>query len=108
MNEVGDILEQWFRTAGMTWSYAASLLSVTSTTLFNWRTGRALPHRRQAEQLATLVNRPDLVDIIERQRASERQARAAERAAAPPAESPSSATIRIPLPQRRPQSGGAA
>ncbi|MES2340016.1 MAG: hypothetical protein V4537_18130 [Pseudomonadota bacterium] len=68
MSELAAILEGYKRTSGYRWSYIARLLGVQPETVWHWRRGHSLPYPGKVEQLATLVNRPDLMHVVERDR----------------------------------------
>jgi len=76
--ELPAIIEAWKAETGYSWAYIARLLGVGSDTLDNWRKGRATPWASKAEHLASLIGKPELVHVVERDRVARLRAKRAE------------------------------
>ncbi len=74
------LLEAYQAKTGQRWSYLARLLGLQPETLWHWRRGHSLPWPGKTEQLAALLERPDLLHVVERDRMALSKYRAARRA----------------------------
>lgn len=92
MLELPGILEAYRSASGHRWSYIARMLGVQPETIWHWRRGKSLPWPGKVEHLATLLNRPDLMHVVER----DRMALRTQKASAPAQEHPTPRTLIMP------------
>lgn len=69
MAHLPDILSKFPADSGMSITYICGLLDISDETWRNWRCGAHVPTRVKAQHLATLIGRPELVDLCEQDRA---------------------------------------
>ncbi len=80
---LADIIAQDMEARGLKGPAEAARLGVTHGAFYNWLNGVSLPPRKQAERLAKKLGRPDLVELVSRERERNRTARKKRAGAAP-------------------------